>query len=113
MTNHQEQLQQWTNATKAYANSGSKAVPEFYRLNQAATQEGALSVKVKELMGLALGIAARCDGCILSHTKAAIQNRATMEEIVETVDVALLMGGGPSYMYGGRAIECAKEFLDN
>jgi alkylhydroperoxidase/carboxymuconolactone decarboxylase family protein YurZ len=35
----------------------------FSALAQAATREGALDKKTKELIALAIGIATRCDGC--------------------------------------------------
>ena len=44
-----------------------KGAPEpwagFASLAKAATAPGALDAKTKELIALALGIAARCDGC--------------------------------------------------
>lgn len=110
--NYELQLESWKKAVGAYQQSGSKAVADFGQLHADATRSGAIPAKYKALMGLALGIAARCEGCIVTHTQGAIKEGATMEEIVETVDVALMMGGGPSYMYGGRAIECAKQFLN-
>ena len=62
-------------------------------------------MKTKELIALAIGIAGRCDGCIGFHTKAAIQQGATRQEVLETIDVAVYMGGGPSYVYGAQALE--------
>jgi AhpD family alkylhydroperoxidase len=42
----------------------------FSALAQAATRDGALDKKTKELIALALGVAARCDGCIGFHMEA-------------------------------------------
>jgi hypothetical protein len=36
----------------------------FSALAQAATRDGMLDKKTKELIALALGVAARCDGCV-------------------------------------------------
>ncbi|MFN2350126.1 MAG: carboxymuconolactone decarboxylase family protein [Thioalkalivibrio sp.] len=77
----------------------------FGALDKAASQEGALSSKHKELMALAIGIALRCDGCIAFHTKAAIKHGATREEVMETIGLSIYMGGGPSYVYGAQALE--------
>lgn len=41
----------------------------FNLMTQAATLDGPLNKKTKELIALALGIAAHCDGCIGFHTK--------------------------------------------
>ena len=45
----------------------------FSALAQAATRDGALDKKTKELMALALGVAAHCDGCIGFHTEALVK----------------------------------------
>ena len=74
-------------------------------LHQAALKEGALPVSTKELIALAIGIAIRCEGCITIHVHDALKAGATREEIVETIGVAVLMGGGPSLVYGSNALE--------
>ncbi len=85
-----------------------KAIPEpaagFARLARAATAEGALSPKVKELMALAIGVTARCDGCIAYHAKAALRHGASREEVAETIAMCVYMGGGPSMIYGAKAL---------
>jgi len=47
-------------------------VPEvqasFSALHQAAMKDGELDAKTKELIALAIGVAARCDGCIGFHS---------------------------------------------
>ena len=45
----------------------------FSALAQAATREGALDRKTKELIALAIGVATRCDGCIGFHTEALVK----------------------------------------
>jgi AhpD family alkylhydroperoxidase len=86
-----------------------KAMPEqskgFGQLARAAIEPGVLDSKTKELMALAIGIAARCDGCLAFHAKAARKYGATREEIVETIGVAVYMGGGPSMIYGAEALD--------
>lgn len=85
-----------------------KAMPavakEFGGLAREAIAAGALDSKTKELIALAIGIAARCDGCLAFHVKAAARYGATREEIVETIGVAVYMGGGPSMIYGAEAL---------
>ena len=76
----------------------------FAKLAQAATAPGALDPKTKELMALAIGVATRCDGCIGFHVKAAIRLGATREEVAETIAMCIYMGGGPSMMYGAKAL---------
>jgi AhpD family alkylhydroperoxidase len=68
----------------------------FGSLLTAATATKALDTKTKELMALAIGIAVHCEGCVAYHTKMAHQHRAAREEVVETVALAVYMGGGPA-----------------
>ncbi|GAA0597830.1 carboxymuconolactone decarboxylase family protein [Caenispirillum bisanense] len=86
-----------------------KAAPEvmqaFSGLAKAATAEGVLSTKTKELIALGISVAIRCDGCIAFHARAAARYGATREEIAETLGMAVYMGGGPSAVYGGIAME--------
>jgi AhpD family alkylhydroperoxidase len=83
----------------------------FATLHKAAGQDGALSSKHKELMALAIGISVRCEGCIACHVQDAIKAGATKDEIVETIGVAVLMGGGPSIVYGDKAYKAMEEML--
>ena len=76
----------------------------FIDLAAAATKGGALDKKTKELIALALGVAARCDGCLGFHTQALVRLGATKQEIVETLGMATYMGGGPSLMYAADAL---------
>ena len=76
----------------------------FGLLSQAATQDGVLDKKTKELIALALGIASHCDGCIGFHTQALARLGATQEEVVETLSMAVYMGGGPSLMYAAETL---------
>ena len=50
-----------------------------------------------------------CDGCIGSHVAAALKAGATKQELVETIDVAVLMGGGLTVIYGTQALAAVEE----
>ncbi len=99
---------------KTLAGKLSKELPGpmsgFGRLHKEAVKEGALSAKVKELIALAIGITVRCDGCISFHVHDVLKAGATREEIIETIGVAILMGGGPSMVYGAEALEALEQF---
>jgi AhpD family alkylhydroperoxidase len=82
----------------------------FSALAQAATRDGALDKKTKELIALALGVAARCDGCIGFHMEALVRLGATRQEVEETLGMAVYMGGGPSLMYAADAISAFEQF---
>ncbi len=82
----------------------------FAGLATAATKPGALDTKTKELIALAIGSAARCDGCIAFHARAAARHGASREEFLETIGMAVYMGGGPSMVYGAQALEAYDQF---
>lgn len=91
--------------TQSFANAHPEGANGFRTMHRAAMGNGALSTKDKELQCIAIGIAKQCNDCIGFHVRAAIKAGATREEVSETVSVAILMGGGPGYMYGARALE--------
>ena len=84
----------------------------FQELMTAATKDGALSKKTKELIAFAIGITVRCDGCLAHHSLAVLKAGATREEVAEMIGVTLLMGGGPSSVYGVEAMRAYDEFAD-
>lgn len=98
----------FTDQTNARMAELRKAMPDqakaFAGLAQSAIAPGVLDSKTKELIALAIGITARCDGCLAFHAKAAKKYGATREEVIETIGVALYMGGGPSMIYGAEAL---------
>ena len=81
----------------------------FSDLASAATKDGVLDKKTKELIALALGVAARCDGCLGFHTQALAKLGATKQEVVETLGMAVYMGGGPSLMYAADAMSAFEQ----
>jgi AhpD family alkylhydroperoxidase len=91
-----------------------KDIPEtmqaFSALAQAATRDGALDRKTKELIALAIGVAVRCDGCIGFHSEALVRLGATRQEVEETLGMAVYLGGGPSLMYAADAIAAYEQF---
>lgn len=95
-----------------YLKASPDVAKAFSTLAGAATASGALDPKIKELLALGISIAARCDGCIGFHTAAAIRKGATREEILDVINVAIYMGGGPSYMYGAQALEAYDQLVE-
>lgn len=82
----------------------------FAQLHSQSLADGALNRKVKELIALGIAIAARCDACIAYHVHDAMRAGATRPEIIETIGVAMMMGGGPATMYGCEAFEALEQF---
>ena len=82
----------------------------FSALAQAASKEGVLDKKIKELIAMALAVANHCPGCIGFHSQALVKLQASREELLETLGMAIYMGGGPSLMYAAEALEAFEEF---
>ncbi|WP_286234952.1 carboxymuconolactone decarboxylase family protein [Thalassotalea sediminis] len=91
----------------------SETMKGFSAMAKAATAEGTLDKKTKELIALAIGVSTRCDGCIGFHAKALVDLGATREEVEETLAMAIYMGGGPSLMYAADALQAFDEFTGN
>jgi len=83
----------------------------FARLHKKAVADGALSRKVKEMMALSISIAVGCEGCIAYHVHDAIEAGATRPELLETISVGLMMGGGPGSIYAAHALDAIEQFL--
>ena len=83
----------------------------FARLHRKAVEDGALSGKTKELMAVAISMAVHCEGCVACHVHAAVAAGATRPELLETIGVAILMGGGPASVYAAYTLDAMYQFL--
>jgi AhpD family alkylhydroperoxidase len=83
----------------------------FSRLHKKALGEGELPARIKEMMALAISIVVQCEGCIAYHTANAVKAGAGREELLETIAVAILMGGGPASIYAVQAYDAVDQFL--
>jgi AhpD family alkylhydroperoxidase len=83
----------------------------FYNLDTNAYSEGALSSKSKELMGLACSLVMRCNDCVLYHIDKAVECGATREELNETMNIALVIGGSIVIPHLRFAVEAMEERL--
>ncbi len=90
------------------------AIPQVYagykQLHDTALAAGALDVKTKELIALAIAVSKECDGCIAAHAHAAVAHGASPDEAAEAIGVTFLMNGGPATVYGPRAFAAFQEF---
>jgi len=69
----------------------------FKKLMEASLKGGALSVKVKELIAVSVGLAINCPDCVKGHTERAIKAGATKDEIAEVLAVTLSCLGCPTF----------------
>jgi AhpD family alkylhydroperoxidase len=82
----------------------------FLSFMKKAESGPALSAKQKEIISVALAVAAQCEWCIAFHVSAAVSQGATRGEIVEAGFVAVVMHGGPALTYLKPLVDAADEF---
>jgi ribonuclease HI len=82
-----------TTMNEKILNSGFNDFKKFFALDNKAYVNGSLPAKTKELMGLVASMVLRCNDCIFYHIDRSIQEGATKEELFESFNVALIVGG--------------------
>lgn len=104
---------------KTYRNALMGRIGEFGKLSPdtvggcltldgAGAKTGYLDEKTRQLISLAVAVTTRCDGCISVHSKMAIKNGATKEEISEALGVAIAMNAGAALVYSARALDAVE-----
>jgi ribonuclease HI len=93
-------------------NSGFRDFNKFFALDNKAYINGALDAKTKELMGLSASMVLRCNDCIFYHVDRSIQEGATREELMETFNVALIIGGSIVIPHLRYAFEVMEEIFN-
>ena len=86
----------------ANAPEGMKALWAF---DKAATTEGPIPVKYKELIALGVGFTTQCPFCIEMHSNRARQAGASDQEIAEAVVVAAALRAGGAITHGSHAMK--------
>lgn len=76
----------------------------FDALNAAVFKDGALTVKVKELIAVAVAVTTQCPYCIDVHVKKAKAAGATEAELTEATMVAAALRAGGAVTNGTHAI---------
>lgn len=99
-------------ATGEFSKMRRELTPEtqaaFEAFSQKVFAEGALPVKVKQLIAVAVAHVTQCPYCIKGHTKAAMRHGATQQELMEAIWVAAEMRAGGAYAHSVLALEQAK-----
>jgi AhpD family alkylhydroperoxidase len=76
----------------------------FEAFSASVFADGALPVKTKQLIAVAVAHVTQCPYCIGSHTKAALRLGATEQELMETIWVAAEMRAGASYAHSALSL---------
>ncbi|MCG6915343.1 carboxymuconolactone decarboxylase family protein [bacterium BMS3Abin03] len=93
-------------------NSGFNDYKKFFALDNKAYIDGTLPAKTKELMGLVASMVLRCNDCIFYHIDRSITEGATKEELYESFNIALIVGGSIVIPHLRYAFEVMDEILE-
>jgi len=90
---------------------GNLQIKRFFALDTRTYEEGALSSKVKELLGLVASLVLRCNDCITYHILQCYEQGVTEEEFYEAFTVALVVGGSIVIPHLRGAVEILEECM--
>lgn len=92
------------NRLKEFSQLNGDAFKTFIAFDQQAMKAGELSIKEKELIAIAVAHTTGCPYCIDIHTKGAKKEKATKEEVAESIMVATALKAGSALAHGVNAI---------
>jgi AhpD family alkylhydroperoxidase len=79
------------------------ALKAFWAFDKAAMAAGAIPVKYKELMALAVAFTTQCPYCIEIHAKKAREAGCSDKEISEVVAISAALRAGAAITHGTHA----------
>jgi len=98
-TSAKDFFDEWQSNLQSLRDDAPDMARAFGGLHIAAMKEGTLTVREKELIALAIGLAKGCTDCIFLHAEGALKAGASREQVIEATGVAVLMEGGPAFVH--------------
>jgi len=89
--------------------SDNLVIKRFFNLDTNTYQDGALSAKTKEMLGLVVSMVLRCDDCVKYHIQRSYELGLTKEELFEIFAVANIAGGSIVIPHTRKALEFWEE----
>ena len=93
-----------------YFSKKSNVFRAFCEMEDKTYEAGHLSVKQKRLIAIGIAVAINCESCMQWSIKQALDNNASEEEIIEAIEVAIEMQGGPATSYSRFAMNVIKYY---
>jgi len=87
----------------------SKVYEAFLEMEKATFCDGALPKKFKELVAVGISVVIDCESCMQWHIEQAAKAGASMQEVLEAVEVGIEMGGGPVTVSARFALEVMED----
>ena len=82
-----------------------EASEAFVAFDEAAFRSGAIPLKYKELMAVAVALTTQCPYCIEIHSKRVREAGATDQELAETTLVVAALRAGAAMTHGTHTLE--------
>ncbi len=82
---------------------------KFFDYYGAVFADGALSVREKALIALAVAHTVQCPYCIDAYSQECLKNGSDLEQMTEAVHVAVAIRGGASLVHGVQMLSHAKK----
>jgi AhpD family alkylhydroperoxidase len=111
MGHMQERLTEFQQLIGTLQKDYPQEIQGFLSFMKKAESGPALSGKEKEVISVALAVAAQCEWCIAFHVSAAASLGATRGELMEAGFVAVVMHGGPALTYLKPLVDAVNEIV--
>ncbi len=89
----------------AFLVNRSKPYRSFVTLEQNTFKDGRLPRVQKELIAIGISVVINCESCMEWHISEALRLGASEAEVIEAIEVAFEMGGGPATASGRFALK--------
>jgi len=93
----------------AIGEGNSELAQKYFSYYGAVFAAGALSVREKALIALAVAHAVQCPYCIDAYSQESLKNGADLEQMTEALHVAVAIRGGASLVHGMQMLEHVKK----
>jgi AhpD family alkylhydroperoxidase len=106
-----EQIVHTRKKAHGYYLKKSKVYRSFVDMEKNTYTDGALEKMVKELIAIGISVVINCESCMEWHIKQAIDDGASLEQVIETIEVGMEMGGGPATASARFAMNVMEYYL--
>jgi AhpD family alkylhydroperoxidase len=91
-----EQIIKTRKKAHTFYSKKSEVYKSFVDMEQNTYKDGKLSKLQKEFIAIGISVVINCESCMEWHIKQALDDGATEDEIIESIEVGIEMAGGPA-----------------
>ncbi|MFW9997240.1 MAG: carboxymuconolactone decarboxylase family protein [Candidatus Odinarchaeota archaeon] len=100
-------------AVHSFLSKHSEVYRVFLDLEEKTYSDGSLEAKYKELIAIGIAIIINCESCLEWHIRKALNHGMSKKQVLEAIEVAIEMGGGPATVSSRFAITVLDYFTEN